>query len=136
MTKEALKMALEALEIGYDAVYAEAQQYHYAMSGYRPNTHKRMDDDVQKIAKAITAIKEALAQQQEPVAWLYNGKLHEIDPSDWATGTVTPLYPSAQFSKPWVGLTEEQKTAIRREHYARTLPLMEAVEQALMENNT
>jgi hypothetical protein len=51
----------------------------------------------------VNAIKEALAQpEQEPAAWRYNGKLHEVDPIDWATGTVTPLYPSAQFSKPWV----------------------------------
>ena len=29
---------------------------------------------------------------QEPVAWRYRGNLHEFDPSDWATGPVTPLY--------------------------------------------
>ena len=28
----------------------------------------------------------------EPVAWMYNGNLHEFDPSDWAEGEVTPLY--------------------------------------------
>ena len=30
--------------------------------------------------------------EQEPVAWLYNGHLHECDPSDWAEEEVTPLY--------------------------------------------
>jgi hypothetical protein len=50
----------------------------------------------------VNAIKEALAQQeQEPAAWRYNGKLHEFDPSDWATGPVTPLYTSPP-AKPWV----------------------------------
>ena len=54
------------------------------------------------VGEAITAIREALAQpEQEPVAWLHNGKLHEFDPSDWATGPVTPLYTSPP-AKPWV----------------------------------
>jgi hypothetical protein len=38
--------------------------------------------------------------------------------------------------RPWVGLTDEERTKIRREHYARTLPLMEAVEAKLREKNT
>jgi hypothetical protein len=42
--------------------------------------------------------------------------------------------PAAQ--RPWVGLTDEERTEIRREHYARTLPLMEAVEDKLKEKNT
>lgn len=45
------------------------------------------------------------AQQQKPVAWRYNGILHEFDPSDWATGPVIPLYTSPPVSKP---LTDEQ----------------------------
>ena len=75
MTKdEALEMALEALDGG--AFGKEREE-------------------------VVLAIKEALAQQQEPVAWLHNGKLHEFDPSDWATGPVTPLYTSPP-AKPWV----------------------------------
>ena len=42
--------------------------------------------------------------------------------------------PAAQ--RQWVGLTEEERTEIRREHYARTLPLMDAVEAKLKEKNT
>lgn len=37
--------------------------------------------------------------------------------------------------RPWVGLTDEQRTEIRREHYGRTLPLMDAVEAKLKELN-
>lgn len=44
-------------------------------------------------------------------------------------------FTEAPASKPWVGLTEEEKTEIRREHYARTLPLMDAVEAKLREKN-
>jgi len=35
----------------------------------------------------------------------------------------------------WVGLTDEERTEIRREHYARTLPLMDAIEAKLREKN-
>jgi len=70
------KMILEALEIGYDSAQAEAAQYHAAMAGYRPERHAEMDADVQKIAKAITAVKAALAQEeQEPVAWRFKGMM-------------------------------------------------------------
>ena len=78
---EALKLALEGLE-----------KWHF-------------DKDPRGAADYIAAIKEALAQQpaqqQEPMAWRYNGKLHEFDPSDWATSPVTPLYTSPP-AKPWV----------------------------------
>jgi hypothetical protein len=35
----------------------------------------------------------------------------------------------------WEGLTEEERTEIRRKHYAQTLPLMDAVEAKLREKN-
>ena len=45
--------------------------------------------------------------EQEPVAWMYNGHLHECDPSDWALDDVIPLYTSPP-RKEWVGLTDEE----------------------------
>ena len=43
-------------------------------------------------------------QAQEPVAWMYNGNLHEFNPSDWATEPVTPrTSPSS-----WQGLTDDE----------------------------
>ncbi len=57
-------LILEALEIGYDSAQAEAAQYHAAMAGYRPERHAAMDADVEKIAKAISAVKAALAQEE------------------------------------------------------------------------
>ena len=62
MTQEVLKLALEALEI-------EEAQTHYPS---------------QFLLRAITAIKEALAQTQEPVAWPCL-----IDSADFSKGTVT-----------------------------------------------
>jgi hypothetical protein len=59
----------------------------------------------------ITALRQAIeqAEQQEPVAWRYNGNLHEFDPSDWATGPVTPLYTTPPQRKP---LTDEEVVAL------------------------
>ena len=62
-----VEQALEALELGYDAAKSEADQYHAAMAGFRPERHAQMDADVQQIAAAITALRAALAQQAEPV---------------------------------------------------------------------
>jgi len=50
----------------------------------------------------------------EPVAWIYNGKLHEFDPSDWAEGDVTSLYaspPQRNEPEPWAGVDFDIKTA-------------------------
>ena len=42
-------------------------------------------------------LEEALAAARElknlaPAAWLYNGKLHFFDPTDWASSLVQPLF--------------------------------------------
>ncbi len=41
------------------------------------------------------------------MAWVYNGILHEFDPSEFATSEVTPLY-TAPPKREWVGLTDEE----------------------------
>ena len=68
--REAAQQILEALEIGYDSAQAEAAQYHAAMAGYRPERHAEMDADVAKIAKAISTLKAALAQEEQEPHWL------------------------------------------------------------------
>jgi hypothetical protein len=123
MTKDdALKKALEGLEkwhfdkdprgaADYIAAIREAlaeqpaQQQDINWKDQYEQQKRRAEMWVAKYEADIGPLEKAgpvTAQQQEPVAWLHNGKLHEVDPIDWATGTVTPLYPSAQFSKPWV----------------------------------
>jgi hypothetical protein len=105
---------LEALEIGYAAAQAEAAQYHAAMAGYRPERHAAMDADVQKIAKAITAVKAALAQEeQEPVAWIHKlhyllGHAENMPPADRALALGwEPLY-THPFRREWQGLTDKE----------------------------
>lgn len=87
--REALKLALEALE---NAEYG--------------------DYDKKELNKAITAIREALAQpEQEPVAWgMMNndGKIYDCicpEEHDRVEGEyTTPLYTTPP-QRPWVGLT-------------------------------
>ena len=62
--REAATAALKALDLGYDSAKAEADQYHSAMAGYRPERHAQMDAEVQQIAEAITALKAALAEPE------------------------------------------------------------------------
>jgi len=59
-----------------------------------------------------------------------------IEECDFSFNPALPHILRALRKREWVGLTDEQRTQIRREHYARTLPLMDAVEAALKENNT
>ena len=88
----------------------------------------------------IHALRQALAQpEQEPVAWVYNGILHEFDPSEFATSEVTPLY-TAPPKRKWVGLTDDELKALCHEWqiiyggYVR--PFAETIEAKLKEKNT
>ena len=102
MTKEALKLALEALEVANSCVDG-----YYIPKG---KTH------LPEIELAITAIKEALAQpEQEPVGW-YDSISGGMDFTFYKPHR-KPSSPSAEwipvYSRPtppqrtWVGLTDE-----------------------------
>ena len=93
MTKEALKLALEALEEAADAIDSWGS---YA-SGYFQVKHD-LENDISKAKSAITAIKEALAQpEQEQFALKH--RIAELE------GAVIRL----QAHRTWVGLTDEEK---------------------------
>ena len=82
--------------------------------------------DIKTTAALVTEIhrlRQALAQpEQEPIAWVYNGILHEFDPSEFATSEVKPLYTAPpcqtgsqciggkcpECESEWVGLTDEE----------------------------
>jgi hypothetical protein len=107
------------------------------------NRWKEVRDE--RFAELVRADERALAAPvQEPVAWaIYQqGRLQSfwLDKGDAYDFEFTtehqwqPLYTAAQ--RTWVGLTDEERTEIRREHYARTLPLMDAVEAKLRSKNT
>ena len=95
MSREAMKQALEALESD-------------------PISHAGLVSRKQ----AITALRQALETEQEPVAWISdsptkgNGKqLHWTKSEAWRwSSNITPLY-TAPPKKEWVGLTDEEIVA-------------------------
>jgi len=115
--EEALKLALEALTY----LYAETTAY---------------EDDV--IDKAITAIKEALAQpEQEPVATsAANHVAGEIGFCKFhiAVPNGTKLYTTPQ-QRPWVGLTEDERSELVTLHH-KWNEYGQAIEAKLKEKNT
>ena len=124
MTQEALRMALEALENG-DVPTPE-------------NVGKNLD--------AITAIKEALAQTQEPVAWKLPDKnvvfwedTKEVDEYHGFKPTI-PLYTTPP-QRTWVGLTDDEVAqAMYRADAIFTGPMQfkfaKEIEAKLKEKNT
>ena len=123
--RKAAEMALEALEWNYGTDLENIE-----------NCMAWLD----KMNATIPALRQALAQpKQEPVAWVYNGILHEFDPSEFATSEVTPLY-TAPPKREWVGLTDEELKPLCHEWqiiyggYVR--PFAETIEAKLKEKNT
>ena len=122
MTKEALKLALEALEM-----FCE----HGAI--LRP-------------IETRDAIKEALAQpEQEPVAWIWEKEdgytsieTHSLDDEDMknvGVKSIKPLYAKPQF----IGLTEDEILLISADcassHQHMDIHFARAIEAALLEKN-
>ena len=98
---EALKRALEALEesLGYVQEEAENAQRLYGQYPTRQARIQGLKDDARKHMEAITATREALAEQpaqQEPVAWITQGgkgwlRWHNKN-DDHLNKTSVPLY--------------------------------------------
>ena len=112
MTKEALKLALEALEtlmIERGSIYDQA----------------------------ITAVQRALAQpEQEPVAWAkFSAKGNIIDLLNEPDDEYTPLYTTPP-QRTWVGLTRIELIKCGVLPFGMSYELYEAIEQALKERNT
>lgn len=58
--RAALELAAPALELGCDALRAEAERYHAEMAGYRPHRHQELDDDYKRADLAWQAVVAAL----------------------------------------------------------------------------
>ena len=79
--------------------------------------------------------RQALAQpEQEPVAWVYNGILHEFDPSEFATSEVKPLY-TAPPKREWVGLTDDEIDTWNIVGHESLREFVRAIEAKLKEKN-
>ena len=122
--REAAKLALIALENGTSP---------NLWSSTKENLRKALA--MEKFSKVNQEIEEALKQpQQEPVAWVYNGILHEFDPSEFATSEVKPLY-TAPPKREWVGVTYDEvyEFVCTADSY---INLAKAIEAKLKEKNT
>ncbi|MFN7881510.1 MAG: hypothetical protein ACK5PF_00625 [bacterium] len=82
MNVEAMKQALDALEIGYKSVNDEAVET-YAYVGYKTAIY----EDVKQIADAITTLRAAIEQAEEPRWKLSCGCPSQYGgiPAEWAT---------------------------------------------------
>lgn len=118
MTKEeALKLALEALEVANNCI-----------DGYYIPKGKR---HLPEIEKAIIAIKEALANSEKKLAG--EGIL-----IGWDTKTDTPIFANPPQRK-WVGLTPQERDEINEKVYGAVphhVAFHTAIEAKLKEKNT
>jgi hypothetical protein len=131
MTKdEALKLALFTLD--------EVRQETFRLSRDGQKLYAE-----EKVWSTIISIKEALAQEQEPVAWgVFEGNLHDMffslsEAQEMADlkGThaeVRPLYTTPP-QRTWVGLTEDEAFACKGRDYFETY---KAIEAKLKDKNT
>ncbi len=106
MTQEALKLALEALEANDQLINGTGTKggLVYCMDGYYSDCFD-VDPINKKTDKAITAIKEALAQEQEPVAQPASEedmKIYKTIAANYHKDLSTPP------QRTWVGLTDEE----------------------------
>lgn len=128
MTQDELKLALDALERSVATCF---DQYAHQQVMSQPDHF---------INKAITAIKEALAQpEQEPVAWVQNVEFDQLPEFafSWVETSLhnVPLYTSPPPQRTWVGLTDEEMRKI----CGSVATMREAVREAesiLKEGNT
>ena len=121
MTKEALKLALKALERSVATCFD--QRSHDEVMG-RPEHF---------INKAITAIKKALAQpEQEPVAWADHGVVNWIADKQFKHASLLYTTPP---QRTWVGLTDEEANKLWQSTVL-SLELMKLTEAKLKDKNT
>ena len=135
MTQEALKLALDAFE-----------QIFESTPPYRDDgTCVINDKSVELSNKAIAAIKEALAQTQEPVADDFfrmiadkNPKPFQMDKDEQITRMAQPSKEFSGFQeaqRTWVGLTDDEISELSKGHIVRST-YARAIEAKLKERNT
>jgi hypothetical protein len=108
MTKEALNLALEALENSVDLVREDAYNAEELYGNYparqgKVRGLKVLADDHEK---AITAIKAALEAKDDAVAWMWMPTGEITTDPDKADGMWEPLF-LAPPQRTWVGMTDE-----------------------------
>ena len=108
--RKAAEMALEALERGTTGLAIRAiPALRQALAQPEQEPINKMPTKIfgPNLEEILNAAGFYRQPEQKPVAWLYNGHLHECDPSDWAESKVKPLY-TAPPKREWVGLTDDE----------------------------
>lgn len=131
MTQEALKLAED---------YAHMRAIWYVESLYGTSaSHTELREKV--MLGAHQALKEALAQTQEPVAWMHvQGNYKEPSFRELADDEVErgweqyPLYNTPP-QRTWVGLNKEEAFELQVKHKNKPFSLSAAVENLLREKN-
>ena len=113
--QEALRLALEALEVATTPLARDRQEVLRAQAAIR---EALVDSALERMAENARELGlDYEAAQQEPVAYSYTSRItgaqgfsHHpmprfIDSESW---DIHPLYTSPPASKPWVGLTDEE----------------------------
>lgn len=121
MSREAMQMALEALEDANDVARMEFSDENY-------------------YSEAINALRQALETEQEPVAFINveKQKLEWAKLTSWHTPTIVnlpkiPLYTAPPKAAEWVGLTDEERRQILLDD---PIDWIAAIEAKLKEKNT
>jgi hypothetical protein len=160
--KEALKLALEALEliIDFSRIGGSYQEYgrhkhprwvktENAITAIKAalaqqDGQSNFCAQCEAFARELRAVKQALAAQpvQEPVAWALqedDGQVYDCicnEEHDRHEGRYTvPLYTAPQ-QRPWVGLTIEEIAACCMESTTTQFEFAQAIEAKLKEKNT
>jgi hypothetical protein len=135
MSREAMKMALEALETNNKA------WKHLADSGDAGFWEAEEQPFYELSVKAIATLRQELETEQKPVAWYCNEGLNRGVSLKQESPKWAPLYTAP---KQWVGLTDEeiqdlsylsQKIDEGNAEWFDRLGFYRAVEQALKEKN-
>lgn len=125
MSREAMQLALEALEEANQTMSFEYSQEDYYL-------------------EAINALRQALETEQEPVAWAssldFDDDDQEVIPAKdkGKLGTSNCDIPLYATPKQWVGLTDEEHDSIKRNYHNMTWTLemfARAIEAKLKEKN-
>lgn len=124
---EAMKQALEALEVLYDFACYEMDLPidHYSATGAEA---------------AITVLRQAIesAEKQEPVAWANPNDLQNFDMKVRTNGGplhTVPLYTAPQ-KREWVELTDDEIEYLDMETSGTVHDFVHAIEDKLKEKNT
>ncbi len=108
-----------------------------------------MRADTEEFYEAKEALRQALEEKQDPVAWISdspkkgNGRqLHWTKSEAWRwSSNITPLY-TAPPKREWVGLTDEEKIELWNKHESHwrfddgLMAFTRAIEAKLKEKNT